>query len=173
MRRLTVGGIALGGLLLAGVAAAFFEHPSSGALTASTPAKAAIRSTDPATPLALRELLSPGPILRPSEKARSLNGRRVRIAGFMAAMEEPIEGGFYLVPRPISLDESGAGTGDLPLEAVLVLVSGSEGKVIQHLPGALEGTGILEVGNSSTSEGRISNFRLRLDPDQRLVEARR
>jgi hypothetical protein len=61
-----------------------------------------------ATQLEFRELLDPGPALRPSAKAASLDGKRVHIVGFMAEMEERIEGAFYLVPRPIKLDESGA-----------------------------------------------------------------
>ena len=168
MRSLTVAGIMAGASLLAGGAAAVWKSHSLGHDRTSRQVSALARSLEPAAPLALRELLEPGAKLRPSSKARSLDGQRVRIAGFMAQLEEPIKGGFYLVPRPMSLDESGAGTGDLPLESVLVLVPGSTDKVIPHLPGALEGTGILEVGNRSDDEGRVSNFRLRLDSDQRL-----
>lgn len=171
MRSLAVGGIAIGLLFLAGGAAAFFELPSQSKPQGSSPRKIALSNARPATPLALRELLDPGPKLQPSSKARSLEGQRVRIAGFMAKMEEPLKGSFYLVPRPMSLDESGAGTGDLPLEAVLVLVRGSENETIPHLPGALEGIGILEIGNHADPDGRVSNFRLRLDPDQRWAAA--
>jgi len=157
--------------LLADGATAFWKSRSNEAgrdLTDSAPLTYTIMAS---TPLALRELLEPGPKLRPSEKALSLNGQRVNLVGFMARMEEPILGGFYLVPRPLSLDESGAGTGDLPSESVLVLVPGSEGKAVAHVPGALEGTGILEVGNHTDAEGRVSNFRLKLDPDQRLANS--
>lgn len=45
--------------------------------------------------------------LKPSEKLRSLNGKRVRIVGFMAEMEHQPEGYFYLCSRPILCDESG------------------------------------------------------------------
>jgi hypothetical protein len=171
MRRLTIAVIVTGASLLAGGVAAVWKSESLGHDRTSRQVPAVTRTLLPAAPLALRELLEPGSKLRPSTKARSLDGQRVRIAGFMAQLEEPIKGGFYLVPRPLSLDESGAGTGDLPLESVLVLVPGSTDTVIPHLPGALEGTGILEVGNRSDNEGRVSNFRLRLDPDQRLREA--
>lgn len=88
----------------------------------------------------------------------------------MVEMEEPLRGAIYLAPRPLRLDESGAGTGDLPLESVLVEVPGFENRVIPHVEGALEGTGIFEVGNRADDQGRVSNFRLRLDPDQRLVQ---
>jgi hypothetical protein len=51
-----------------------------------------------------------GSQLRPSSRLVSLRGRRVRIAGYMARMEEPLEGAFYVCPRPVYCDESGGGT---------------------------------------------------------------
>ncbi len=119
--------------------------------------------TQTAQTLEFRELFNSGPKLIPSAKALALNGKRVRMVGFMANMEVPIEGGFYLVPRPLSLDEAGGGTADLPLESVLVVVPSKEGRIIPHVAGALEGVGILEVGNRSDDQGRVSNFRLKLD----------
>ena len=136
--------------------------------TVSTPNLVAPKG--PASPIEFRELFDSGPSLKPSAKALALDGKRVRIAGFMAEMEEPIEGAFYLVPRPIKLDESGGGTGDLPLESVLIVVPGSEGRMLSHVDGALEGTGVLEIGNRADERGRVSNFRLRLDRDPSRVE---
>ena len=167
MRRVSILAVAIGALLLAGVAVAVRSARSSSADRSAQN----IHSGDTAAPLELRELLDPGPKLQPSAKANSLHGKRVRVVGFMAEMEEPMQGAFYLVPRPIKLDESGAGTGDLPLESVLIAVPGTEGKVIPHAEGALEGIGVLEVGNRADDQGRVSNFRLRLDPDQRLAQA--
>jgi len=117
----------------------------------------------PAAALEFGELLDTGPALRPSAKALALHGKRVRVVGFMAEMEEPIQGAFYLVPRPMRLDESGAGTGDLPLESILVFVPGGEGKALPHVVGPLEGIGVLDVGNRADDQGRVSNFRLSLD----------
>jgi hypothetical protein len=87
----------------------------------------------------------------------------VRLVGFMAQLELPPRGAFYLVPRPVRCDESGAGTADLPPESVLVLSASSAGRVVPFLAGALELTGTLELGNQPDSEGRVSAFRLRLD----------
>lgn len=115
-----------------------------------------------AAPLEFRELLDSGPALRPSAKALALHGKRVRVVGFMAEMEEPIPGAFYLVPRPLRLDESGGGTGDLPLESILVVVPGAEGRALPHVQGPLEGIGVLDVGNRADAQGRVSNFRLSL-----------
>src|SRR5256885_684817 len=54
-----------------------------------------------ATPLAFDEFLAPSTReLKPSAKLAGLNGRRVRMVGFMAHMESPPAGAFYLCPRP-------------------------------------------------------------------------
>jgi hypothetical protein len=172
MRLPLVAGIVAAVPLLAGAALWTAHSTKRPAPTAPIQETAPLPGPADATPLALRELLDSGPKLRPSAKARALDGKRVRIAGFMAELEEPMAGAFYLVPRPLRLDESGGGTGDLPLESVLVIVPGSEGKPVPHVDGALEGTGVLEVGNRADPEGRVSNFRLHLDGDQRLVAAR-
>jgi hypothetical protein len=124
----------------------------------------------PAASLEFRELLDPGAVLRPSAKALALQGKRVRVVGFMAEMEEPIQGAFYMVPCPMRLDESGAGTGDLPLESILVVVPGVEGKALPHVEGPLEGVGVLDVGNRADQQGRVSNFRLSLDSPRAVAE---
>ena len=113
--------------------------------------------------LEFAEFFEPGAGLRPSQKLRSLAGQRVRLVGFMAQLELPPRGAFYLAPRPVRCDESGAGTADLPPETVLVVSAASAGQVVPFLPGALELTGRFELGNQPDSEGRVSAFRLRLD----------
>jgi len=117
----------------------------------------------PAQRLEFAEFFEPGSRLQPSQKLRSLVGRRVRLVGFMAQLELPPTGGFYLVPRPVRCDESGGGTADLPPEHVLVISRSSAGRVVPFLAGALELTGTFELGNEQDSEGRVSAFRLRLD----------
>jgi hypothetical protein len=172
MRRPPVSILAAGVVLLVGGAVAVAavrtirSSHSLAATGATVGTPALVVPSEPASPLEFRELFDPGPALEPSAKALALDGKRVRIIGFMAEMEEPIEGAFYLVPRPIRMDESGGGTGDLPLESVLVAIPGSEGKPLPHVGGPLEGTGVLEVGNRADEHGRVSNFRLRLDQDQ-------
>lgn len=153
--------------MLAGAALALWTSRSS---SRSQGNHAPVAAFAPA--LEFRELLDTGPTLRPSAKALAHAGKRVRLVGFMADMEEPMHGAVYLVPRPIHLDESGAGTGDLPLESVLIEVPGGDGRAIPHAEGALEAIGVLEVGNRADDQGRVSNFRLRLDPDQRLAQPR-
>lgn len=125
----------------------------------SAPAK---RGLGPAS-LEFRELLEPGPKAEPSEKVRRLKGRRVRIVGFMAHMEEPPRGAFYLVSRPLHCAEDGAGTGDLPPGAIRVVVRSSPGEEIPFYPGRVSVTGVLELGHQADDGGGASFFRIVLD----------
>jgi hypothetical protein len=137
---------------------------AAGALPAKQPAPAVREAAQPAPDqLEFSEFFEPGAGLRPSAKLRSLAGKRVRLVGFMAQLELPPTGAFYLVPRPLHCDESGGGTADLPPESVLVLSAASTGKVLPFLEGALQLTGTFELGNAPDSEGRVAAFRLRLD----------
>jgi len=160
-------------ILLAGGAAAFWKTDEVETTNIGAVPKSLSNNQPAPITVNFGELLDPGPKLKPSAKALSLNGQRVHLVGFMAQMELPPTGAFYLVSRPIKEDESGAGTADLPLDSVLVIVPFKQGKVIEYVPGALEGTGIFEVGNRSDEEGRISNFRLRLDMNSSTPITRR
>ncbi len=141
-------------------------------LPASSPERTAPHATD----LAFSELFerATGP-LRPSGKLRSLHGRRVRLVGFMARMEDPPDGAFWLVPRPVECDESGGGSGDLPPDAVRVVVRSAAGRPVPFVPGALAVAGVLQLGNAADAEGRVSALRLVLDraDDLRPPGARR
>jgi len=159
-------------LLMAGGAVALLEAKSSSLAPPKPSQSAASQAASEALELSFKELLDPGPKLMPSDKARSLVGKRVRLVGFMAEMEEPLDSAFYLVARPIRLDESGAGTADLPLDSVLVVVPGADGKKIPYVAGALEGIGVLEVGNHTDEAGRVSNFRLRLEGELPTAQKR-
>ena len=129
---------------------------------AARPAARPAGSGDP--PLLLAgELLAPGPRLAPSARARALDGQRVRLAGYMAELEEPPRGAFYLSPRPVRCDEGGAGTGDLPPDAVRVVVRAAPGAVLPHVPGPIVATGVLVIGNAADADGRVSLFRLVLE----------
>ncbi len=124
-----------------------------------------VRSASPkAEPLAFGEFFVPSPReLRPSPRLQALDGRRVRLTGFVVKMEDPPRGAFYLAPRPIECDESGAGTGDLPPEAVRVVVRSRPGEVVPWIPRPVEVTGVLELGPQSDEEGRVSSIRIVLD----------
>ena len=129
-------------------------------------------ATTPATtpvPLEFREFFEPSaPELKPSAKLLGLSGKRVRLVGFMAQMEKPPTGVFYLCSHPVYCDESGGGTADLPIEHVRVIVRKSQGKAIPFISRPVEVTGILEIGNREEDDGTISAIRLILDGPQTL-----
>ena len=140
-----------------------------GAVAVSPKVAAPQSSTRPdsAVPLSFKEFFEASPReLVASGKLLSLNGKRVRITGYMARMERQVLGAFYLVPHPVICDEEGAGTSDLPVENVLVLVRSAKGKEIAFIPRPLEVTGILEVGNRAEEDGRVSAIRLTLDTER-------
>jgi hypothetical protein len=107
--------------------------------------------------------------IKPSERLLALSGQRVKLVGFMAKMEVSPKGAFYLTPRPVSCDEEGGGTADLPPEAVYVVVRSSTGQEIPHTPRALEVTGLLEVGYHVETDDRVTHIRLLLDRPQDLL----
>jgi len=130
------------------------------AWTQSPPTPTEVASPS-ATPLDFREFFAGGEgELKPSAKLLGLAGRRVRLIGFMARMEEPPDGAFYLCPRPVVCDESGGGTGDLPVEAVLVMVPSARGRKVPFVNRAVEVTGILSVGSDGAGSWPL---RLQLD----------
>ncbi len=93
----------------------------------------------------------------------ALRGRQVRVRGFMVQMEDAPEGAFYLASRPAECDESGGGTGDLPVESVLVRVPGAEGQAVPWREAPVEIVGTLEVGREEEPDGRVSFLRVLLE----------
>ena len=139
---------------------------SASTIPAKKPAATAAVSTAKPTVilLAFKEFLevSHGD-LKPTAKLLACENKRVRLVGFMAQMEDPIKGGFYLCPRPVFCDEGGGGTGDLPPESVFVIVRSAKGKVLEHKPQPLEAVGILHLGAQTDEDGHVSMIRLILD----------
>jgi hypothetical protein len=113
--------------------------------------------------LELRELFDSGPALRPTSKTLAARGERVRLQGFMAEMEMPPTGGFYLTPHPVHCDEAGGGTADLPPETVYVVAPSLRGKRVPFVKGPIEVIGTFEIGNQPNDDGQVSAFRLLID----------
>jgi hypothetical protein len=130
------------------------------ALTAAAPAS-----------LSFADLFEPGPTLKPSQRALSLNGKRVRIDGFMAHMEIPPHGAFWLCRMPVAADEAGGGTADLPPESVLVELTPARADPVEPIAGPLRVEGRFEVGRKATADGTLSLFRIVLDPPRRSSRA--
>jgi hypothetical protein len=116
------------------------------------------RPEDEATYIEFREFFEAGAgKIKPSAKLLSLNGRRARLIGFMAQLEQPPNGVFYLCPRPVFADESGGGTADLPVGSVRVIVRSAKEKKIPFIARSIEVTGILEVGPKAEDDGTVSS----------------
>jgi hypothetical protein len=124
----------------------------------------------PATDLAFREFFEPTPKeLRPSARLASLEGRRVRLVGFMVRSEEPPKGGFFLCPFPLVATEAGGGTADLPPETVYVVVPSAAGRAVPHVARPVVVEGVLELGSRAGEDGQVSSIRVVLErpfPDQ-------
>jgi hypothetical protein len=103
--------------------------------------------------------------LEMTPKLLALDGRRVRILGYMAQQEDPYPGFFMLTPMPLKVAEASDGMADdLPPATLFVhLPPFQANNVASHLSGLLVLTGTLSVGNREEGDGRISMMRLQLD----------
>ena len=103
--------------------------------------------------------------LAPSKKLLGLNGKRVRIIGYMAQQETPSAGVFILSPIPVSMGDEDEGLADnLPPNVVFVHLEKSDG-VVPFISGLLKLTGVLSVSSQEEADGRVSSVRLLLDPE--------
>lgn len=107
-----------------------------------------------------------GPLgLEPTEKLMALNGKPIRLVGYMVKEEIPTTGRFLLSPLPVSLgDEDESLSDDLPATAVSVRLQGARNRVTPYVGGLIQITGNLEVGARDEADGRVSSVRLLLDP---------
>lgn len=103
-----------------------------------------------------------------SRRAKELDGKRVRMIGYMVEQERPVPGQFLFCQMPMVLHEDEYGfCEDLPPTLVHVLVSEKQdAKPVPFAPGLSMVTGTLQLGNREEPDGRISGIRLRLEPPQ-------
>lgn len=102
--------------------------------------------------------------LEPTEKLVAMNGRRVRLVGYMVREETPAPGRFLFSPLPVSLgDEDESLSDDLPPTTVFVHLPGGKERKSPYVPGPIHLTGTLEVGAADEPDGRVSSIRLLLD----------
>lgn len=107
-----------------------------------------------------------------TEKLRGLDGRRVRILGYMVQQEEPPPGRLLLAPMPAQIHEHDNGLAeDLPAAMVFVSVPTSPDAAVPFVPGLMLLSGTLSVGGRSEPDGRISLVRLALDPPDKIGRA--
>lgn len=135
-------------------------------LTATHLAEAQSRPMQPSIDLKFFEFFKMpiGPRgLQPTEKLVGLDGKRVRILGYMAKQERPAAGMFLLTPLPISMaDEDEGLADDLPPSTVFVHFE-SKDRSLSYIPGVITLIGMLSVGAKSEADGRVSSVRLMLD----------
>ncbi len=102
--------------------------------------------------------------LETTQRLTALEGKKVRITGYMVQQEIAIPGIFLLTPLPAKTREADDSMADdLPPSTVFVHIHSYSGHVIKHRPGLLQLTGVLSVGPKEESDTRVSNVRLMLD----------
>lgn len=110
--------------------------------------------------------------LVPTPRLRELDGRRVRLIGYMVQQETATAGTFLLAPMPLKLgDEDESLADDLPPSVVLVRVSGAAARVIPARNGLIQLIGVLSTvqDTGSVVDGRF--FSVRLVPDAAIGRA--
>ncbi|MBO9663444.1 hypothetical protein [Dokdonella sp.] len=128
------------------------------------------------TDLKFRELfkLPVGPQgLEPTEKLAGLDGKRVRIVGYMVQQEPPIAGGFMLSPLPVAAgDADDSYADDIPASAIFVTLPKGADTIVPPLAGLIQLTGTLHVGaRDMAGAGRVAPAVLELDraPERSLL----
>jgi hypothetical protein len=100
-----------------------------------------------------------------TDKLLSLDGRRVRMAGYMVEHDKGAPGIFLFSALPIHLhDHDSALADDLPAALVHVEVPTCRNDQVPHTRGLMLLTGTLNIGSRNEPDGRISIARLALDP---------
>ncbi len=156
----------------------------AGCSTASTPARLETKSTTaqptlPALPAGVTELkfseffATPvGPRgLTLADKLLSLDGKRVRMLGYMVHHDAALPGQFLFSALPVQLHDHDS-SDDLPAAVVHVSVPTCLDKTVPFAPGLMLLTGTLAVGAREEADGRMSMFRLALDAPQAARSSR-
>lgn len=98
-----------------------------------------------------------------TDRAKSLDGKKVRVAGFMVEQETPMRGVLILAPMPIHTHDEEMGLADdLPASIMYCLTSDREFKPA-FTRGKMLLTGTLRLGSREEADGRVSWARLELD----------
>ena len=101
--------------------------------------------------------------LEPTERLRALDGKRVRMDGYVVHLEPPLAGAFMLSPLPVVAgDEDESLADDIPPSALLVRLPHAKDVHVAPLPGLIQVTGVLHVGGSEAGD-RVAAAHLDLD----------
>lgn len=151
----------------------------SAARPSKTPSALTVSKQLPAPPsgvtdLKFRELfkLPVGPKgLDTTDKLKSLDGKRVRIVGYMVQQDPPIAGGFMLSPLPVAAgDADDAYADDIPASAIFVTLPKGADTVVPPLAGLIQLSGTLRVGaREMAGAGRVAPAVLELDREPERI----
>jgi hypothetical protein len=109
-----------------------------------------------------------------TQKLQSLDGKRVRILGYMVRQGQPFPGFFLLTPLPLRSHEQEYGLADdLPPTTLFVHLPKDQDQVAPYVAGPLLLIGVLSVGNQEEADGRISLVRLTLEAVPPTIAKRR
>jgi hypothetical protein len=104
---------------------------------------------------------------------KGLDGKRVRIVGYMVQQQVPSAGAFMLTPLPVaSGDDDESFADDIPASVIFVTLPHGAATLVPRLPGLLKVTGTLRVGaHEIPGTERIAAARIELDdgPEQALL----
>lgn len=103
--------------------------------------------------------------LEPTDKLLGLDGKRVRLVGYMVQQEPPVPGHFMLSPLPVVAgDADDAWADDIPASAIFVKLPKSPDLVVPPMAGLIQLTGTLHVGlRDIPAAGRVAPAVLELD----------
>jgi hypothetical protein len=103
-----------------------------------------------------------------TEKLSGLDGKRVRLLGYMVRQEGGLPGKFLFTAIPVQLhDHDSALADDLPPAVVHATVPTCLDRAVPYAPGLMLLTGTLNIGPREEADGRMSIVRLALDPPAR------
>ena len=102
-----------------------------------------------------------------TEKLKSLDGKRVRILGYMVRQDEPLPNTLLLTEKPVTIEEHEGGFSDLPTAYVRVVVPSAKDKPVSYTPRPLLLTGVLSVGPHAEKDDTISLVRLTLENESK------
>lgn len=150
--------------------------PSNDARGAGTSASAALMVTKkPSAPpagvedLKFRDLFKL-PVgdkgLEPGERLLALDGKRVRVIGYMVKQPVAPKGSFLLSPLPVEVsDEDEPLADDMPASTIAVTVRGAVPRPIGWSRGLVQAIGLLKVGAyTDAATGRVFPAQIILDP---------
>ncbi len=153
-------------LISSGLSLSLWAHGTTATVAPPAALTAASALAEGVTELTFRELyqMPVGPRgLVPSPKLLALDGKQVRVTGFMVAEDEPLAGRLILAPIPTQLlGEDEPESDDLPPN--VIYVNFPSGIQAHSMRGQIRLNGILHLGAVPQPDGRLAAVRLELSP---------